>query len=317
MNREFEVVIGRTRVVLEIGELPGGVVDALWRRYAAFATPAVGLWAPAGNVMLPGSGPRDSGAALQTIAAGVPVARGALPCDSGAPDLARIPYRVRVRYRPGTHFLAWRPGAALPLRTRRIGDRVVCVTPDVAGVVDLVRRTGAVTVCAAGSLENYLRVLVGWDVVQRQGLLLHAAGIVHADRACVFFGASGAGKSTVAGLSAPRPVLSDDLVLIERSGAGYVACGAPFRGSEWQAPRLNACAPLAALFALEQAPHHARQPLATAAAVARLVAATPFVTTCRRGVTRVVEAALGLATTIAPARLQFRKDGQFWEVIDG
>ena len=56
---------------------------------------------------------------------------------------------------------------------------------------------------------------------------------------------SGAGKSTVARLSASWPVLSDDLVLIERMAGGYLACGVPFRGNEWTAPRLNRRAPLA------------------------------------------------------------------------
>jgi hypothetical protein len=228
-----------------------------------------------------------------------------------------------VYVRPGAPLLPWRTDGMLPLRTRRIGRWVLCLTPGEAGCFDLTARRGRITLRPHGNVENCLRVLLGWEAAQRGGLLLHASGVVrqHAsdDRrpagAFVFFGPSGAGKSTVARLSARWPVLSDDLVLIERTSTGYQACGVPFRGNEWTAPRLNARAPLAGLLALEQAPQHLRLPLTPGAGAARLVSATPFVTTCPHGAAMVMGAALALAAATPVARLQFRKDDGFWEVL--
>lgn len=225
------------------------------------------------------------------------------------------PFHLAVSVRPGDPWLPLRADVALPLRTRRRGRWVTCVTPTEAGCFDLVRRCGRIVLRPHGNVENCLRVLVGWDVAQRGGLLLHASGVMQAAGVFVFFGPSGVGKSTVARLSARWPVLSDDLVLIERMATGYQACGVPFRGNEWTAPRLNTRAPLAGLLALEQAPHHARLPLSNGAGAARLVACTPFVTTCPHGAATVMGAALALTAVTPVARLQFRKDDKFWEVL--
>lgn len=233
----------------------------------------------------------------------------------GDTSSASTAMRITMSVCPGAPWLPLRTDAPLPLRTRRCGSCVTCVTPTEAGFFDLTQRRGRVVLRPHGNVENCLRVLVGWDAAQRGGLLLHASGVVRAARAFVFFGPSGAGKSTVARLSAQWPVLSDDLVLIECTPTGYQACGVPFRGNEWTAPRLNLWAPLAGLLALEQAPRHARLPLPQGAAVARLVACTPFVTTCPQGAAMVMHAAAAMTAVAPVVRLQFRKDEHFWEVL--
>lgn len=224
-------------------------------------------------------------------------------------------FHVTVRVRPGAPWLPVHTDAALPLHTRRCGAWVTCMTPTEAGFFILTERRGQIVLRPNGNVENCLRVLVGWDVAERGGLLLHASGVVRAERAFIFFGPSGVGKSTVARLSAQWPVLSDDLVLIECAPTGYQACGVPFRGHEWTAPRLNRWAPLAGLLALEQAPRHARLPLPAGAGAARLVACTPFVTTCPHGAALVMRAAAAITAVTPVAQLQFRKDERFWEVL--
>jgi hypothetical protein len=318
LSSTLNLRIGAMQLVLDIGQLSLGMRADMMQRYAAFVDD--------------------------------------LPSTSTA-------FRLAVAMRPGAPWLPQRADALLPLRTRRRGQRVSCLTPTEAGSFDLAQRRGRIVLRPHGNVENCLRVLVGWDVAQRGGLLLHACGVVrqhasgdtrqhasgdtrqhasgdtrqhasgdtrqhasgdtrqHASNdarvagAFVFFGPSGAGKSTVATLSARWPVLSDDLVLIERTATGFQACGVPFRGNEWTAPRLNTRAPLAGLLALEQAPHHARLPLSHGAGAARLVACTPFVTTCPHGAALVMGAALALTRITPVARLQFRKDDKFWEVL--
>ncbi len=95
----------------------------------------------------------------------------------------------------------------------------------------------------------------------------------------VFAGPSGAGKSTVPTLSPGATVLSDDLVALRQVGGRYHLYGTPFYGSIATAVRCGGCVPLVGFYMLVQAPHHAPAPLAPAAALAQVVAATPFVTT--------------------------------------
>jgi hypothetical protein len=83
----------------------------------------------------------------------------------------------------------------------------------------------------AGVVENVLRILVAHALVARGGVLLHAAGVAEGDRARVFFGVSGAGKTTLSRLAQEegRRILSDDMVaLVPETGRSNLAI--PFAG---------------------------------------------------------------------------------------
>ncbi len=233
------------------------------------------------------------------------------------PAATGAPIAVQVQLRAGRPFLPWDARTPLPLVTRRIGPRLVFVAPQEAGWLDPATHQARLILRPSGSVENFLRVVTAWSALAQGGLLLHACGIVRSERAFVFFGASGVGKSTVAGLSRAWTVLSDDLVLVERNATGYVAGGVPFRGSAWDAPRANTQAPLAGLYALRQAPIHALCPLAQPEATARLAAAAPFVTHCATSAATVLATCAALGAHVPVAELSFRKDMGFWEVIDG
>ena len=236
--------------------------------------------------------------------------------DFAAPATAAA-IAVQPVVREGRPFLAWDARTPLPLVTRRAGARLLFVAPHEAGWLDFATQQARLVLRAQGTVENFLRVATAWSALETGGLLLHACGVVRGGRAFVFFGASGVGKSTVAGLSRAWTVLSDDLVLVERSEQGYVACGVPFRGSAWDAPRANQYAPLAGLYALRQAPAHALRSLARPEATARLAAAAPFVTHCAASSTAVLVTCAALVAHVPVAELMFRKDEAFWEVIDG
>ncbi len=238
---------------------------------------------------------------------------GAFTAPGAAPDAVA----VRPVVRDGRPFLPWDARSSLPLVTRRLGARLLFVAPHEAGWLDLGTRQARLLLRTQGTVENFLRVVTAWSALERGGLLLHSCGVVRGGCAFVFFGASGTGKSTVAGLSRAWTVLSDDLVLIERGETGYVAGGVPFRGSAWDAPRTNLQAPLAGLYALCQAPEHALRPLAHPEATARLAAAAPFVTHCATSAAAVLATCAALAAQVPVAELSFRRDATFWEAING
>lgn len=60
------------------------------------------------------------------------------------------------------------------------------------------------------------------------GMMLHACSLVINDGGYVFFGGSGAGKSTIAGLAGGESLLSDDGTLCFRNGGGYYVTPSPF-----------------------------------------------------------------------------------------
>lgn len=82
------------------------------------------------------------------------------------------------------------------------------------------------------------------------GFLLHASGMVYQDAGFVFTGASGTGKSTLAGWFAGRNalVLSDERMILRRNHVAVRMYGTPWIGSG--AFAANASAPLSRLFCI-------------------------------------------------------------------
>ena len=65
------------------------------------------------------------------------------------------------------------------------------------------------------------------------GLLLHAAGALTRQGAWVFMGPSGAGKSTISDFLSSRGecILSDEKIILRRTGARFLAYGTPWPGT--------------------------------------------------------------------------------------
>lgn len=91
----------------------------------------------------------------------------------------------------------------------------------------------------------------------RGAVLLHACGAVISNRGLVFAGHSGDGKTTLAGLlsSEGTPLLSDERIAIRKTNQGFVAYGTPWPGEGNVVS--NASSPLAGMFVLRKAGHHA------------------------------------------------------------
>ena len=104
------------------------------------------------------------------------------------------------------------------------------------------------------------------------GLPLHAAGVVLDGRGIAFFGASGAGKTTLAATS-PVPALSDELVVIAPSRP-FSLVRSGFWGEGLPSGRASA-APLALLVDLAKGESLALERLRPAVAAARILASVP------------------------------------------
>ena len=96
------------------------------------------------------------------------------------------------------------PGQDLPLEVRRGGDRLEFRSAGCRADYHLKSRVGEIWVFQdrlSGSLENFLRVIYSYFLLERGGFLLHAFGFARENSVCLLFGPSEAEK-------APRPACS-------------------------------------------------------------------------------------------------------------
>ncbi|MCM3749141.1 hypothetical protein M3223_17425 [Paenibacillus pasadenensis] len=81
-----------------------------------------------------------------------------------------------------------------------------------------------------------------WLIHRRKGLLIHSSCVVENGKAWLFVGHSGAGKSTVTELSAPRPILSDEATLLLLGPDGKVTIqDSPLRSENEERGEVSAC----------------------------------------------------------------------------
>ncbi len=164
------------------------------------------------------------------------------------------------------------------------------------------------------ALDSLIRVLLSVLLLPRHGFLLHAATVVRAGRAYVFTGRSGAGKSTVASLSPPGSVLTDEISLVRFSDGAWHAYGTPFWG-EFRADGSNRRVPLAGIYSLVQAPEDRVEPLAAREALRALLPNVLFFSSDQQQTDQLLSVLTSAAEQIPFYRLYFRRDAGFWEVI--
>ena len=222
---------------------------------------------------------------------------------------------VRLTRSMESEFLPLRPGA-WQIHAPREGAHLAFESYFEKGEFDFNARRGTLTLTPHGDPENYLRVLWAHLALDNGGLLLHACGIVRKERGYCFFGPSTFGKTTIARLSEGDTVLSDDLALIKKQEGRYFIFGVPFRGDLPEAPRTNAVAPLAGLYSLVKSDEVRLDGMPTARALAELLSVVPFVMRDSDSRSRVTERLLDLIKLVPPRALSFRRDPDFWQVIE-
>lgn len=146
---------------------------------------------------------------------------------------------------------------------------------------------------------NVLHATIAWRIVDRGGLLLHAASAVLDGRGFVLVGAEGAGKSTWArGMAASGAIaLGDDIALVLPSASGFELCGSPLRAREFDGGSPGRW-PLAAILLPRHAAEPSLSPVSNLEIHATLAANLPFATD--RGIEPFLAVVGALART--PAR---------------
>lgn len=224
---------------------------------------------------------------------------------------------IRLEVIPGALFIQPEPGPWI-IQSSYSQDELTYCSYTERGQINLKSGAGWLEMAPTAHVENFLRVAYAWLCLQNDGLLLHAAGAIRNGQGFVFFGPSGAGKTTTSRLAArTADVVSDDLVIIRCDQGRCVLHGVPFKGELSDAPRANQSAPLAGLYRLRQDTGHYLETMPPMQAVAELAAASPFVVREPALSSRLLELCHRIAQAIPVQRLHFRRDDGFWQVIDG
>ena len=166
------------------------------------------------------------------------------------------------------------------------------------------------------ALDSLLRILLSWKLLECQGFLLHAATVIRDDAAYVFTGKSGAGKSTVAALSPPGSVLTDEISLLRREHGEWRAYGTPFWG-EFRAAGSNSSAPVVGIFRLLQAPENRATPLRPVQTLRALLPNVLFFSAESEANRCLLEVLSQAALEIPGYNRAFRKDPSFWGSLPG
>ena len=165
------------------------------------------------------------------------------------------------------------------------------------------------------SLENFLRISCQLALTDRGAFLLHSAGVLDEGRCFLFFGQSGAGKSTATELSAPRSVLSDDMVLVDAASNPVQIHAVPFFGLFPPEQRTRGAFPAAAAFRLRQSDEVRIESLSGARAVATVSASVPFVHDLGLRHDGITDLVTRFCERVTVADLHFTRSARFWDLL--
>lgn len=146
------------------------------------------------------------------------------------------------------------------------------------------------------------------------GLLIHSSCVIQNNKAHIFAGYSGAGKSTAARLSYPRPLLSDEASIVKITPDNIVAFHSPFR-SEIQTNSNLESKPLESINLLNQAMQNYRSPITKSEALFQLIDKVFYWTYSPTENNKVLHLVKELVETVPTYQLYFQKNDTFWEMI--
>ncbi|MEW5806974.1 MAG: hypothetical protein AB1756_06485 [Acidobacteriota bacterium] len=188
---------------------------------------------------------------------------------------------------------------------------------------------GSLAICTGKDLnrrmiiENFLRVIFSYLALHNGSFFLHSSGVVKDEKAHLFFGHSGAGKTTVATFAKSFPLLSDDQVLVYlRDGKPY-ASGVPFSGGERfrhekdaiPFSNINKEFEIAGFYWLVKDKRTFLKEMPLVQAAARLASAIPFIKDSPFPMQEALDIATEIAERARVYALHFTRDDSFLKII--
>ncbi len=180
---------------------------------------------------------------------------------------------------------------------------------------DAAYRLSHVSVHDELALKHAMTNLYSAFIIHREwGLLLHSACVVRQGRAYLFAGPSGAGKSTVARLSHPLPVLSDEAALVKVSPGRIEVYDSPFRSDVESKRDMESCG-LAGIHLLAQSDLIRRVEIRKSEAILSMLRVVFYWAHNRGETAKVLHMCKTIVESVPVYRLFFQKNDAFWERI--
>lgn len=145
-------------------------------------------------------------------------------------------------------------------------------------------------------------------------LLLHASAVVRGDKAYVFLGRSGAGKSTIAQISHDQGlhVLNDDRVIVRKKHGRFYAFGNPWHGTFGKFE--NRSYEIAGLYFIHKKSDHKARPLSFDKAFSAFAKNVFLWPPEGQGSSWHFKAA-DLISQVSSFRMDFARNADFWEIL--
>lgn len=176
-------------------------------------------------------------------------------------------------------------------------------------------RRAIVSVYNDFALKHALMNLYSSFIVSREwGLLVHSSCIVEGGKAYLFAGHSGAGKSTVALMSLPRSILSDEATVVKVGEGRITVHDSPFR-SGIDRPWTGAACELAAIQFLRQSQEIKRVMLPKSEAIMELFGKIFYWPHAPRETQKIMKLFQLLLQHTPAYELYFQKNDRFWKEI--
>jgi hypothetical protein len=192
------------------------------------------------------------------------------------------------------------------------------------GSLDLVKRCGLVKINPIRNdsvnllyplgtfLRNAFTLLVA---LGRDGVVLHAVGVLKNEEVYVFIGPSKAGKSTVARLSLDKVVLSDDLLMIRKVDNAFMVFPTPNWGDKQTGLRQNRPYRIHSMYKLVQDKRVYLERFSPSRAVADMFT-TPHIPIASIPQERMLQTFSELIYTLPYYGLHFLPKPSFWACIE-
>ncbi len=208
-----------------------------------------------------------------------------------------------------------KPVDSIQVDIRKEGERIVYRRDDFLLETDEQYRRALLQIHDDLSLNHALMTLYSAFIVkQGWGLMLHSSCAVEQDRAYLFAGQSGAGKSTVATLSQPRKILSDEATLLKIEEHGVLVYDSPFRSDSVPTFEREAL-PLAGIHLLRQSEDIRREPVKASEAVVQLMDKIFYWAVEPAETVKLLALCGKLVSRVPVYELMFQKNNLFWERI--
>ena len=211
------------------------------------------------------------------------------------------------------------PKNAKKERIRHVSSRKPAITGEgeYNGTFNIHSLTGRIIIGGRNPgtiLLNFLTQVFSELVLADNGILLHSACVIKNNKAYIFYGISGAGKSTVCRFSPGCAIASDDLTALRIIHGRFRAWGIP-QLDRFPPPPSHGPYPVKGLFLLKKGPGNRLVSIHGSTAIATAL-------TIKNGrfdserIGKMLELLAKLTDHVPSYELQFRKDSSFWKCID-